>query len=441
MTSFDLAPFGGWLVTFALHSTIALGSAWTISTLLGRRAPALQETLLRWSLWAGLVSATLQCAVLGSPWRPERLWDRPFAVGMHGTPAVDAFYLGVGQEPLAPAPPTAPSAAAAWSTDELVVLVAAVAMLAGLGWLWRVQWRLRHLLSDRRPESCARVLTTAAEVARCAGLQQSPQLSRSEQLRTPIAFGLLRPEICLPARVAELGSDSLRAMLAHEVAHLRGRDPAWMWAAAWLQALFPWQLLLVAVRRRWTRLVELRCDAIAGEQVGPTAVARCLLDVAGWLQQPTASPLLTLGMAQRPSALRERVEAALQGAPAAHSSRLLRAACGSLVLGTLTFGAPGVAGTDAVGGDDEGAMTIAAPIDVSSSATGSPVAAGSSLADQLRAEQASLLAEAEQLRADLRGRRLSPELRLLQQQLESRLVALQRLQARLQAVLSRPESR
>jgi hypothetical protein len=229
-------------------------------------------------------------------------------------------------------------------------------------------------------------------------------------------------------------------MLAHEVAHLRGRDPAWMWAAAWLQALFPWQLLLIAVRRRWTRLVELRCDAIASEQVGPTAVARCLLDVAEWLQQPAPSPLLTLGMAQRPSALRERVEAALQGAPVARSSRLLQAACGSLVLGTLTFGAPGVAGTDAADGEDA-ALAIAASTAPSPMAAVSPVASGSSLADLLRAEQATLSAEAEQLRVVLRSRRLSPELRSLQQQLESRLAALQRLQMRLQAVLNRPESR
>ena len=68
MNGLDLAPLGGWLLTFALHSTIALGSAWTISVALGRRAAALQETLLRWSLWAALLSATLQVAVLGSPW-------------------------------------------------------------------------------------------------------------------------------------------------------------------------------------------------------------------------------------------------------------------------------------------------------------------------------------------------------------------------------------
>ena len=75
------------------------------------------------------------------------------------------------------------------------------------------------------------------------------------------------------------------------------------------------------------------------------------------------------------------------------------------------------------------------------SATESPIARGASLADQLRAEHEDLLAEAAQLRAELGTRRVSPELRSLQQQLESRLVALQRLQQRLQAVLTRSESR
>jgi beta-lactamase regulating signal transducer with metallopeptidase domain len=380
----------------------------------------------------------VQCVGLGSPWRPQWWFAWPAAPASDTALAAPEFSLWAVPEALALAPSSLPAAATAPSFDQLVVLFAAIAMLGGLGWLVRVQWRLRRLLSDRRPESCSRVLTTAAEVARRAGLQQSPQLSRSERIRTPIAFGLLRPEICLPARVPELGGESLRAMLAHEVAHLRGHDPAWMWGAAWLQALFPWQLLLVAVRRRWTRLVELRCDAIAGEQCGSTAVARCLLDVAGWLQPAAPSPLLTLGMASRPSALRERVEAALHGAPVARSSRLASAMCGSLVLGTLTFGAPGVASTDAANRE---AITIAAPNAPLLALAGPLAAAGSSSADAIRAEHAALLAEAEQLRVALRGRRLSPELRSLQQQLESRLVALQRLQTRLQAVLSRSESR
>ena len=435
MNGLDFAPLGGWLLTFALHSTIALASALTISVALGRRAPALQETLLRWSLWAGLVSATVQCTVLGSPWSPRSLLAPSVVAG------ADAAIAPLDTEPLASlttwSPPSpATSLGAGLSTDELIVALAAIAMLLGLGWLLRVQWRLGRLLADRRPESCSRVLTTAAEVARRAGLQQSPQLSRSERIRTPIAFGLLRPEICLPARVTELGGDSLRAMLAHEVAHLRGRDPAWMWGAVWLQALFPWQLLLVAVRRRWTHLIELRCDATAGEQAGATAVARCLLDVAGWLQRPAEPSLLALGMASRPSALRERVEAALQGAPAARSSRLASAACGAAVLGSLTFGAPGVAPIPI-----EGEALAAFVMPDAPSATESPIARGASLADQLRAEHEDLLAEAAQLRAELGTRRVSPELRSLQQQLESRLVALQRLQQRLQAVLTRSESR
>ena len=440
MNGLDLAPLGGWLVTFALHSTIALGAAWTASVLLGSRLLALQETLLRWSIWAGLVSATVQCAVLGSPWCPQQL----FGV------AEDAPSLGPVPESLLAAVVDVPPAAldgvefadVVRSPYDLVVAGAAIATLCGLVWLARVQWRLRRLLSDRRPESCPRVLTTAAEVAQRAGLQQSPQLSRSLSLRTPIAFGLLRPEICLPERVPELGTEPLRAMLAHEVAHLRGHDPAWMWAAAWLQAIFPWQVLLVAVRRRWARLIELRCDAVAGEQAGSTAVARCLLEVASWLQQP-ATPLLALGMAQRPSALRERIEAALQGAPAARSSRRASAACGGLVVGALTFGAPGAAAGDLVSPADAVAGLLAvAPADAATlPGIELPSSTLLSLAEQLRVEQEVLIAEARRLRADLRTRRLSSELQALQQQLESRLSALQRLQARLQAVLSRSGSR
>ena len=69
-------------------------------------------------------------------------------------------------------------------------------------------------------------------------------------------------------------------MLGNELAHLRRADPAWMWLGAWLQALFPWQLLLAASRRQWSRVVELRCDAEAAQHTSATAVARCLIEVA-----------------------------------------------------------------------------------------------------------------------------------------------------------------
>ena len=68
--AFTLSTVVDWLGTFAVHSTLALGAAWLVSVALRKRALALQELLLRTSMWLAIVSASVQCAVRGS-WMPE----------------------------------------------------------------------------------------------------------------------------------------------------------------------------------------------------------------------------------------------------------------------------------------------------------------------------------------------------------------------------------
>jgi beta-lactamase regulating signal transducer with metallopeptidase domain len=406
-----------WLGTFAVHSTIVLGAALALSFTLRDRALAWQEAGLRLSMWVALASTTLQCALRGV-WTPElRI-------------AVDAM--------IATPPPESPDGAAidaagpvaiAWwhgmPWQLLVVAGAFGCAVCGLVWLWNVHRRLHAVLGDRRPETDARVLTVAAGVARSLGMRQSPHVSRSASIATPIAFGWLQPEICLPMRVGELSDPSLRAMLAHEVAHLRAADPGRMWAAAWLQALFPWQPLLLPVRRRWARLVELRCDAIAAGLVTPTAVARCLLDVADWLRPHAPAPVVALGMAARPSVLRERVEAALRGRPFRGIRRRATLALGGVSCLALTAAAPTVAT------DPEPVFELRMPIPADAA-----VGSAAFLLEALQAEHAELRTEADVLRAELRQQPAAPQLMALLGEIDRRLHALEQKRARLGALLS-----
>jgi len=451
-----LGPFADWLGTFALHSTVALGLAWATSVALGRRALQFQEHLLRFSLWVALASSTLQFAVLGSPLElslPELpRWESGSEAGASPLP------VEVLPASLAPTPvvTTTPWQLPSWSWSTLLVGAAVTMAMFGCVWLVAGQRRLRRVLRERHPQTDARVLATAAEVAREQGLQQSPQLSRSALLGTPIAFGWMRPEICLPVRANELGDASLRALLAHEIAHLRRRDPAWMWLAIGLQALFPWQLLTVAVRRRWARLVELRCDAIAAQHSSPTAVARCLLDVAEWLRPSPKMPVVALGMAARPSSLRERIEAALHPRAAAPSRRSLSLLFGGLSLSSLTLAAPGVQTevpsvlpltTEASAPPDWPAGSFPAlaafePAAASEPSAPAPVPAVAGKATReafalLQEEYATLAAEVAQLRAETRNRPINPELEQLVSTLTRRLLAVDRLRTRLQALLDR----
>lgn len=425
----DCTVLRDWLCTFAAHSTLALGTAWLVSLVLGRRALMLQETLLRASLWVALFSASAQCA-LRDVWMPELVWS-PDAAAPVVTPAPQAS--GVAVDVL---PASADSGISVpWSS--LLVAGAVAGALCGLGWLSLVHRRLQRVLRARRPETDARVLTTAAEVARSLGLRHSPHVSRSDAIATPIAFGMLRPEICLPMRVGELSHASLRAMLAHEVAHLRAADPAWMWGAAWLQALFPWQPLFAVVRRRWARLVELRCDAIAAEHATPTAVARCLLDVADWLRPGPEGTVAALGMAARPSALRERVEAALKGGSFRPARRGLAPAISGLALLVLTAGAPAVA---SAADSADGLLLTALRSDAEPSAMVRDFARSTlvAAASTLDLEYASLLAEVDGLRAELRADPAAAGVSLAA--LERRLQALARMRSKLTLMLAEPVS-
>ena len=418
-----------WLGTFAVHSSAALGVALAAGLVLRERARGWQELGLRMAMWLPLLSSTAQMLWFGSPQYLllPTLPELPAVVELpwFEAPQAEAAAMVAG-EPSSPALPGPGSNH--WSIPALAGLAAFAAAFGGLCWLARGWWRLGVVLRSRRPERSPALLVAAAEVAARLGLQQTPRLSRSEQLGSPIAFGWLRPEVCLPRRIDELGEGSRRALLGHELAHLHRADPAWTWGAALLQALFPWQLLLLAARRRWLRLVELECDAMSARLASPTEVAHCLLDVAGWCAAQR-QPVVALAMAARPSALRQRVEAVLRGRGGARPPRWASAWLSLGALAVLVGTAPGMAGAPldvAVAAEHAAAPAEPAP-------TASAELAIAALDQQWR----ELQAELHQLRGQLAGRRHAAEIDRALQLVEQRLQTVQRLRDRLRLQLDR----
>jgi Zn-dependent protease with chaperone function len=421
-----------WLLTFALHSTVALALALLVAVALRRRALPLQELLLRLALVLPLPSSLLQHACQWS----LVSWPLPSVA------AVDLSLLGLewwtpgqpGPEPgvvssavaeLAATPAGAVVATGSDLRPWLAWMTVGLA-LAGLGGLGRSYQRLRRLLADREPEQDRRVLGLAAELAQQAGFRQTPQLSRSLRLSTPVAMGWWRPEICLPLAAAGLDEACLRALLAHELAHLRRADPLWLGLKALLQALFPWQPLWTVWHRRWSLLSELQCDAAAVHHTSPTAVARCLLEVASWLQ-PGRQPLpLASGMAARPSTLRIRVEAALAAGQPWPWPRGLRPSATLASLSALVLGVPSV----------QGDRPPALPSPVSAAAVATTVSPRAEVL-AVQAEHAALVAEVAALQRAYAGRRPDPKIERALVLLSQRLLVLEQLQVRLEAALQR----
>jgi bla regulator protein blaR1 len=116
---------------------------------------------------------------------------------------------------------------------------AAVTWLVAVGWHLiglTMEWRRARVLRDRglrAPASSARA--AFRELCDRMAISRPVELHESAQIHVPMLIGWRRPAVLLPVRVAQqLTADRVRAVLAHELAHVRRRDYAmnlWQLAA------------------------------------------------------------------------------------------------------------------------------------------------------------------------------------------------------------------
>lgn len=95
-----------------------------------------------------------------------------------------------------------------------------------------------------------------------AGRRNTITLSVAERLQSPVAIS--SAEVCLPTEVMDAFSEEhRRSLIAHEVAHIERRDPAWFLLAEIVAALSAFQPLVFVITRAFRRDVELICDEAA----------------------------------------------------------------------------------------------------------------------------------------------------------------------------------
>ncbi|MBS1849782.1 MAG: M56 family metallopeptidase [Acidobacteria bacterium] len=104
----------------------------------------------------------------------------------------------------------------------------------------------------------------------------------SEQIRVPAAVGFLRPAVLLPEwALSELPSADLRAVLLHEMAHLRRWDDWTNLAQQLLKAVFFFHPAVWWIDGRLALEREMACDdAVLEATANPNAYARSLLSLA-----------------------------------------------------------------------------------------------------------------------------------------------------------------
>ena len=335
-----------WLLTYAVHSTALIALVWLLTSIIPKISLGTKEALWKVALLGPLMTATVHQvagvpSVFGSLPVPQALRTdvaEPLPTAPPPAPVVLASNGGMVQiasSDGAPAverrvvrhragdleittirqrqAPTAAAATAAPAPTEpspwpMVLLglwgVGAVLGLARLGWSAH---RLKKQLAGRRDVIEDPVLEGYLDLCSKAGLKKRPRLTASAHLRSPIALG--RREICLPERAVDsLSPPQQQGMLAHELAHLVRHDPLWNVVTAVFEAVFFFQPLNYIARRKIQEVAEFQCDDWAARQTGTGVhLAKCLAEVAGWVEDGPPMTAAATSMAASGSPIVRRI--------------------------------------------------------------------------------------------------------------------------------------
>jgi Zn-dependent protease with chaperone function len=194
--------------------------------------------------------------------------------------------------------------------------------------------------------ACERVERELLRLCAQAGLA-APRLTLGEE-RAPMLLcrGVLRPEILVSRGALSLLDDAeLRGALAHELAHLRQRDPAWSWLLLAIRAVQGFNPVVQVVVRALAQEAERRADDLAVEATGDRlALASAIVKLyrvsaAGSGEFVWGRLLARTRALARASSIEARCRRLLvpPGPPSAPYADLRLAAAGLSLLGLLVF--------------------------------------------------------------------------------------------------------
>ena len=162
----------------------------------------------------------------------------------------------------------------------LGAIVAAGALLLSLV---RVR-RLVHTADDVADHAWQHA---AATLGARLGLRRRARLLVSPRVGTPMAGGLWRPTVFLPAAARTWSAEQRDIVLAHEIAHLAGGDPLRHVVARLAVAAYWFHPLAWMAARQAAISREQACDeAVLAIGTRPSAYARVLLDIAESMPRP-----------------------------------------------------------------------------------------------------------------------------------------------------------
>jgi beta-lactamase regulating signal transducer with metallopeptidase domain/HEAT repeat protein len=185
------------------------------------------------------------------------------------------------------------------SVLSIVFLVWAAVLLVIAASLGYATLMVHRIVNRARPLDSADWLSPLFEVSDRLALEEPPRLLRSEDAKMPFACGVFRATIVLPAECDSWSLDRRRAVLLHELAHVRRHDLIGHTLSRLACAVYWFHPLVWTAAKQLRSESERACDDLAlacGARA--TDYAEHLLDIVTSVRRD-ATPSVALAMARR----------------------------------------------------------------------------------------------------------------------------------------------
>jgi beta-lactamase regulating signal transducer with metallopeptidase domain/HEAT repeat protein len=182
---------------------------------------------------------------------------------------------------------------------SLALTVWAGIALVIAGWLAYGAYAVRRIVRNAHPLDTHDWLTPLYEVADRLELEEPPRLLRSPEARMPFACGFTKPTIVLPTDCDSWSADRRRAVLLHELAHVKRHDLVGHTLGRIACAIYWFHPLVWTAARQLRSESERACDDLA-LSCGARAsdYAEHLLDIVTSVRRDS-TPAVALAMARR----------------------------------------------------------------------------------------------------------------------------------------------
>jgi beta-lactamase regulating signal transducer with metallopeptidase domain len=310
-------PLGRTLLHFLWQGALLGIVAGALLRLARRRSPALRHAIAVGALMTCAVLPASTFMVLARPWQtarpasiPKTTIRRVLVNAATPAPAVSGATNAVIAAPqrlaplapvraqaLPPTPAVAQSLLTSWRAPAarmaVIVWLVGVVLLGtrlAVGWM-RVQFWRRGGRAVLTPAVTASFLV----LARKLGVRPERVrllFSRAAGLPGPVALGVFRPVVLLPARLLDrLPLAQIEALLAHELAHIRRHDYLWNLLASALEVMLFYHPVVWFLSRALRAAREECCDELAADVCPDRLVyARALATAAEWHVAASNSP-------------------------------------------------------------------------------------------------------------------------------------------------------